>query len=245
MFAEFNWMDATSNSPIFLVLVLCSIVTLGIALERVYYFWKRRGDTDETLQRALKKIRSGALREASWACETSAHPMGPVAAEVFKHLHAARESLEERLQIALSKQKLLLERNLNVLGTMAAIAPLIGLLGTVWGIMRAFHDMAQTGSAAPSVVAAGVAEALTTTAAGLVVAVPALMLYNHFSRRMNVMLTVAENNSRSLRTALLEETANDQANAPQAAEGSSTPPGQKRDHGAVQGPRQPEPARTR
>jgi biopolymer transport protein ExbB len=85
---------------------------------------------------------------------------------------------------------------------MAGAAPLIGLLGTVWGIMRAFHSMAVTGSSAPAVVAAGVAEALITTAAGLIVAVPALMLYNHFARQMNVMLTVAENNGRSLRAAV-------------------------------------------
>jgi biopolymer transport protein ExbB len=91
-----------------------------------------------------------------------------------------------------------------VLGTMAAIAPLIGLLGTVWGIMRAFHDMANTGSAAPSIVAGGVAEALVTTGAGLVVAIPALMLYNHFSRRMNVMLTVSENHARSLRSFMVK-----------------------------------------
>jgi len=102
----------------------------------------------------------------------------------------------------LTNQKLLLERNLNVLGTMAAVAPLVGLLGTVWGIMRAFHDMALVGSAAPSVVAAGIAEALVTTAIGLLVAVPALMLYNHFARRMSVMLIMAENHARGLRTAM-------------------------------------------
>jgi len=87
---------------------------------------------------------------------------------------------------------------------MGNTAPLIGLLGTVWGIMRAFHDMARTGSAGPSVVAAGVAEALFTTAAGLMVAVPAVMLYNHFVRRITVLLTVAENHARVLRIALAE-----------------------------------------
>jgi biopolymer transport protein ExbB/TolQ len=87
---------------------------------------------------------------------------------------------------------------------MAAVAPLVGLLGTVWGIMRAFSNMAKTGSAAPSIVAAGVAEALVTTAAGLIVAVPALMLYNHLTRKMNVMLTEAENHSRTLRATLIE-----------------------------------------
>jgi biopolymer transport protein TolQ len=79
------------------------------------------------------------------------------------------------------------------------VAPLIGLLGTVWGIMRAFHDMARTGSAGPSVVAAGVAEALFTTAAGLLVAVPAVLIYNNFVRRMGVMLTITENHARTIR----------------------------------------------
>ncbi|MGM0484502.1 MAG: MotA/TolQ/ExbB proton channel family protein, partial [Candidatus Krumholzibacteriota bacterium] len=113
------------------------------------------------------------------------------------------EKTEERIHIALSQQKLLLQRNLGMLGTMAAVAPLVGLLGTVWGIMRAFRDMSSTGSAAPSVVAAGVAEALVTTAIGLIIAVPALMLYNHFARRMGVMLTEAENNARNLRLAVI------------------------------------------
>ncbi len=128
--------------------------------------------------------------------------MGAVAMRVFQNRQAPAAELEEHMQIALSEQKMLLERNLGFLGTMAAVAPLVGLLGTVWGIMRAFNDMAATGSAAPSVVAAGVAEALVTTAAGLVVAVPAVMLYNHFTRQMNVMLTVAENGARSMRSAL-------------------------------------------
>jgi len=94
---------------------------------------------------------------------------------------------------------------------MGNTAPLIGLLGTVWGIMRAFHDMARTGSAGPSVVAAGVAEALFTTAAGLVVAVPAVMLYNHFLRNMGVMLTEAENHARRVRQALEERSAESRA----------------------------------
>lgn len=210
MLAEFNWMDAINSSPIFLVLIGCSIVTLGVALERAYYFWKREGKPDKTLEQCLKKIRNGDVASAESTCESSTHPIGAVAVEIFKKAAGRLESLEERMQIALSQQKMLLERNLNVLGTMAAIAPLIGLLGTVWGIMRAFQNMAQTGSAAPTVVAAGVAEALITTAAGLIIAVPALVLYNHFSRKMNVMLTVAENHSRTIRTAMLNVVSDDE-----------------------------------
>jgi biopolymer transport protein TolQ len=128
--------------------------------------------------------------------------VGPVSKQVLENFHLGPNAVEEKMQIALSEQRLQLEKNLGWLGTMGNTAPLIGLLGTVWGIMRAFHDMAHTGSAGPSVVAAGIAEALFTTAAGLLVAVPAVMLYNHFLRRITVMLTVSENHARSLRIAV-------------------------------------------
>jgi biopolymer transport protein ExbB len=199
MFENFDWIGAMRTSPVMLVILGCSILTLGFALERAVYYWKRRGDADGVLASALDRVRSGDLWAARQACRRTLHPMGRVAARVVESAELPAEAVEERMQIALSEERLLLERNLGFLGTMGNTAPLIGLLGTVWGIMRAFHDMARTGSAGPSVVAAGIAEALFTTAAGLVVAVPAVILYNHFLRRMNVMLTVAENHARSLR----------------------------------------------
>jgi biopolymer transport protein ExbB len=202
--AEFNWAGTMGASPVFLILTGCSIVTLGVAIERLLYYWMRRGTPDGALARVLDLVRRGQLREAAWTCQATVHPFGPVALTLFAGGNPKDRTTEERIQIALSEQKLFLERNLGVLGTMAAVAPLIGLLGTVVGIMRAFHDMAQVGNAAPAVVAAGVAEALVTTAAGLVVAVPAVMLYNHFARRANTMLTVAENQTRSLRAALID-----------------------------------------
>src|SRR6185369_5429299 len=156
------------------------------------------------LHETIERARRGETKEAAFACGTMKHPFGPVAAELLKAIHLPPDHQEERMSIALSEQRLLLERNLGFLGTMGNTAPLIGLLGTVWGIMRAFHDMASTGSAGPSVVAAGVAEALFTTAAALVVAVPSVMLFNHFSRRTSVLLTQAENQSRALRIDLEE-----------------------------------------
>ena len=205
MFTEFNWIEAISSSPAFIALIVCSAITLAIAIERGWYYWKRSGDADATLAETMKKLREGDTQAAASTCESTRHPVGVVANEVLRRASEMGHTIEEQLQVVLSQQKLLLERNLNVLGTMAAIAPLVGLLGTVWGIMRAFHDMARVGSAAPSVVAAGVAEALVTTAAGLVVAVPALILYNHFARRMNVTLTIAENHARSVRTVLADQ----------------------------------------
>lgn len=204
MFAEFNWFEWMTNSPIFLVLIGCSVVTLAVALERAYYFSKRRGNSDDILETSLRKIRKGDLGEASRDIESTRHPLGPVVSQLFRSNQVSGQPADERLQISLSQQKMLLEKNLGVLGTMAAVAPLIGLLGTIWGIMRAFQSMSMTGSTSPSVVASGVAEALLTTAAGIIIAVPAILLYNHYTRRMNVMLTVAENCARSVRAAILE-----------------------------------------
>src|SRR5215475_14211262 len=202
MFENFDWIQAMRNSPVMLVILGCSVATFGFALERLMYFYKRSGRPDQVLNGALERIRAGNLKEAAWVCTTSPHPVGAVAKTVIESPNLPTESVEEKMQIALSEQKLQLERHLGWLGTMGNTAPLIGLLGTVWGIMRAFHDMAHTGSAGPSVVAAGIAEALFTTAAGLLVAVPAVMIFNHFTRRIAVMLTTAENQARSLRLSL-------------------------------------------
>lgn len=218
MFVEFDWTGAMTDSPILMVLVACSVATLGIALERLFYFRKRAGNADLVLVETLEALRKGSVSDAIARCRRTNHPLGPVGGETMECLLARPRETEEAMQVALSQQKLLLERHTNILGTMAAIAPLIGLLGTVWGIMRAFHDMALTGSAAPSVVAAGVAEALVTTAAGLVIAVPSVMLFNHFTKRLTTMLTVAENHARSMRIALSETVADERRSAGSVAD---------------------------
>ena len=199
----FNWIETLRTSPTLMALVGFSVVSLGVALERLYYYWKRGGSPDSTMEQVIGSIRRGDIREAARLCRSCRHPMGPVAAQMIETGAFKEAEAEEQIQIALSEQKLLLERNLGILGTMAAVSPLVGLLGTVWGIMRAFSDMSATGSGSPSVVAAGVAEALITTAVGIMIAVPVLMLYHVFVRRMNVMLTVAENNVRSIRGTLV------------------------------------------
>ena len=199
MFENFDWIEAMRTSPVMVIILVCSVLTLGFAIERAIYFWNRRSNPDALLASALVAMRSGNKDEAIKVCSVDRHPFGPVAAEGIKTMDEQPEAFEERLHIAMSEQRLQLERNLGFIGTMGNVAPLIGLLGTVWGIMRAFHDMARTGSAGPSVVAAGVAEALFTTAAGLLVAVPAVLIYNNFVRRMGVMLTVTENHARTIR----------------------------------------------
>ncbi len=205
MTLDFSWFSTIENSPVFLILSGCSVITLGISIERIiYYYLKLDRRPDSIIHSVLERIRAGDLKRAGWICDSARHPIGMVASQVFKSDSPDGEPVEERIGITLKEQKMLLEKNLGLLGTMAAISPLIGLLGTIWGIMRAFQDMALAGSAAPSVVAAGVAEALLTTAAGIVVAVPAIMLYNHFSGRANIILTVSENGARRVKAAMME-----------------------------------------
>jgi biopolymer transport protein ExbB len=213
MFENFDWIEAMRTSPVMVIILICSVLTFGFAIERAIYYWKRRGNPDHMVATAMIALRSGNREEAARVCSTSTHPAGPVSAEMLRSMDEAPEAVEEKLHIAMSEQRLQLERNLGFLGTMGNTAPLIGLLGTVWGIMRAFHDMARTGSAGPSVVAAGVAEALFTTAAGLLVAVPAVIVYNNYVRRMGVMLTVAENCARTLRMNAVHANAKSSARA--------------------------------
>ncbi len=221
MVSNFDWLKLTSQSPVLMALIAFSVVTVGVCIERAYYYWTRRGNPDQIAREVLQRMRKGDFKEAAWTCEHTKHPAGATMQVVINAPGETSADLDERLIVVLSEQKLMLERNLNVLGTMAVTAPLVGLLGTVWGIMRAFHDMALVGSAAPTVVAGGIAEALITTAVGLVVAVPSLIAYNHFVRRMNVMLTIAENHARALRTALNSGHPDDRGGVRKRDEGSS------------------------
>ena len=216
MFADFDWLHAVIGSPIMLTLFICSIATLTVAIERAHYYWTRRGRPEETLKLVLAQVRAGDLSRAQASCAATPHPLGPAVATMVRLRDAGPAEQEEQLLIALSESKLTLERNLGLMGTMAAAAPLIGLLGTVYGIMQAFHDMGASGSSAPSVVAAGVAEALLTTGLGLLIAIPSLLLYNHFTRRLNVMLTLAENGARTVRSTMSTSTSAPAPTRPQA-----------------------------
>src|SRR5438105_7413353 len=113
MFENFDWIGAMRSSPVMVVILFCSVVTIGLALERVYYYAKRRGNPDSVLATALIAIRGGNREEALRVVTSSTHPFGPVAAEMLRSADLPPETAEEKLQIVLSEQRMELERNLG------------------------------------------------------------------------------------------------------------------------------------
>jgi len=184
MFGELSLIDVFIASPTMLVLLLCSIVTVGYAIERSLYFKTSWLDTGRFMTELANRLKSGNARSALDYCNQSKGPVARVMGQAVRYMSRSREELVQRVDTAIELEQVEMERNLSVLGTMSNIAPLLGLFGTVIGIIRAFADIARTGSGGGAVVAMGVSEALLTTAAGIIVAVIATIFYNIFVRKI-------------------------------------------------------------
>ena len=117
---------------------------------------------------------------------------GRVISKALTNLGRTPEALNETVAAEVEINRPQLERGLNFLGTLGANTPFIGLFGTVLGIMAAFHDMAVTAHAGPQVVMQGISEALVATAAGLLVAIPSVVIYNHLKTKVNFVLRQTE-----------------------------------------------------
>jgi biopolymer transport protein ExbB len=184
MFGEMSLVGFLLASPTMIVLALCSIVTLGFTIERILYFKSSSTDSRSVMGELARHIKAGNPQAALDYCTAQKNPVSRVMAQGVMQLNRNRDELQQRLDTAIDLETVEMERNLGVLGTMSNIAPLLGLFGTVIGIIRAFADIARTGSGGGAVVAMGVSEALMTTAAGIVVAVIATVAFNFFVRKI-------------------------------------------------------------
>jgi biopolymer transport protein ExbB len=157
---------------------LCSLLTVAILVERLWHFARADRDPQAVLSRVRTALAEGGNPRPKWADEPA--PAVRVAGAALKRLGQPREALEEHLRAVLASENLRLGAHLGIVGTIGNIAPFVGLFGTVLGIIRAFRDIGQVGAAGPAVVAAGISEALIATAAGLFVAISAVIVYNLF-----------------------------------------------------------------
>jgi biopolymer transport protein ExbB len=167
------------------ILLFCSFLSVMIILERILYY-RRLSRTDRTEFMALigRSLKSGRIDTARAICQKTTAPFSQV---VFSglELHGRPEkemsnAMEREITIETSD----LERYIGIVGTIGNTAVYIGLFGTVLGIIRAFHDISMAGAGGMSIVIGGVAEALVCTATGLAVAIPAVIAYNYFSKRV-------------------------------------------------------------
>ncbi|MCX5714580.1 MAG: MotA/TolQ/ExbB proton channel family protein [Candidatus Omnitrophica bacterium] len=175
------------------ILLFCSVLSLAIIFERYMYYRKRskikRADFMMLIAVALKK---GNVKEALEICRNTDTPFSSVVQSGLS-LHGHNEvvisnTMEREVTVETTK----LERLTSIVGTIGSTAVYIGLFGTVLGIIRAFHDISKSGSGGISVVINGISEALVCTAAGLCVAVPAVIAYNYFVKKVDSFITDME-----------------------------------------------------
>lgn len=179
------------GGPSLVLLGICSITTLTLIIERFMYYRKARGNAEEIV--AKVKV-AGTLSEALTAIENAPG----VAGRVFRSaIQAARdgyppEHIEQLVQGDVTKELIGMEKFLPQLDTMVTMCPLIGLAGTTLGMIRSFSIVAAIGMSDPTKLAGGISEALVNTAAGLLVAIPALFCYNWFTGTKEAILMEME-----------------------------------------------------
>ncbi len=175
------------RSPTMWLLTVCSIVSIGVMIERFVYYRRCRINVHEFFLRFRRTHKKGDdLGALIVLCDETPGPLPALLKEGVRRVMekpVKREDLEAQLTRHARYQTVEMEKFLSILATMGAISPFIGLLGTVVGVMAAFQDLANAGNqGGAGVVAAGIAEALIATAAGLLVAIPAVSAYNYFIR---------------------------------------------------------------
>jgi biopolymer transport protein ExbB len=174
------------GGPDMWILLLLSIVVVAIVIERLVFFASQHGDTKGLLKAIGQRVEADDLPGAIKVCQSNKGMLPRILEFGLRRGEKNRADITDALSIALMEHLNALERNLGVIGTIAVIAPFVGLAGTVLGIIHAFQEIALKGNASPAVVAQGVSEALITTFGGLVVAIWAVIFFNYFKTRIKV-----------------------------------------------------------
>ena len=198
MIAEifFSFADI-ADKIIIAVLAVFSILMVGISLER-YFFLRplyRKSQRTRLQLRMIYKYSSGELEKVEEIAKDKTSPEGRIMGFALEHIKKyGSKGLAEVFNSGYLQEKPLMEGSISILATIGSNAPYVGLLGTVFGIMRSFHDLGIAEQAAnQQTVMAGISVALLATAMGLAVAIPSVILYNYFRRRVSMILDTLEN----------------------------------------------------
>lgn len=169
-------------------ILLCSVLSLAIVAERLWSLQRQRVTPKHLVAQVWNLYRKGQLDSEQVARLRRGSPLGRVIAAGLVNRHHAREIMKESIEETGRQVVHELERYLSTLGTIASVTPLLGLLGTVIGMIKVFSAIMAHGVGDPGVLAGGISEALITTATGLSVAIPSLMFHRFFSSRVDAIV---------------------------------------------------------
>lgn len=173
-------------------LVLCSILSIAIMSERFWSLQRKNVVPKGLVPQIWKWVKEGRLDKQRLTALRNSSPLGKILAAGLVNMHHDREMMKASIEEASGQVVHELERYLNALATIAEISPLLGLLGTVTGLIKMFAAIGQVGLGNPMVLSTGLAEALITTAAGLFVAIPAYVGYRYFRGLVDELVVAME-----------------------------------------------------
>ncbi|WP_116364218.1 MotA/TolQ/ExbB proton channel family protein [Parahaliea mediterranea] len=195
----------TAGGWLMVLILLCSIVAVAICIERLYTLNPKKIAPPHLLATVWKQLKAGEIDANRLKSLRQSSPLGRILAAGLGNAPHGRDVMKESIEEAASHVIHELERYLNTLGTIAAVAPLLGLLGTVVGMIKVFAEIMAQGTGNASALAGGISEALITTAAGLSVAIPALVMHRYFSGRIDGIVVELEQETIKLVDALHSE----------------------------------------
>jgi biopolymer transport protein ExbB len=179
-------------------LLVSSILVIAIVIDRLIYFRNIRVGEKELFDQVKDKLKSHGPEASIAYCDQAGGPVAAMLKAGLKHHGRERHRVEDSIERESLTEIPKLKKFLPGLNTIASISTLMGFTGTVMGMIRAFNSIAGAGTTSPAIVAGGIAEALTTTATGLVIAIVALIFYHYFSHRADRILLEVERASRNL-----------------------------------------------
>jgi len=188
-------------------LLAVAFVALLLIAERVFVLYRLNPRHDQVLERVLAPSQRGAFDEASRACTSLRGAVASTLRAVLERRAAGRAAMEDSIQEQLLHEAPKLQRFVGGLAVLAAVSPLLGLLGTVTGIIETFRTIRVFGNANPSLMAGGISEALTTTATGLVIAIPVFLMHSLLKGRVESILSNAEKHAATLLNLVSHDTA--------------------------------------
>ena len=183
------------------VILLASISGLAVIIEKMYTFLSKEKKLSENEKNQLyKALRTGNREEILKLCKDKTDSVSKSVTKIVSNMdinfdeldNSHRQVIEGIISESILEQTTELEKGMSLLGTVVNAAPQLGLLGTVTGMIAAFSALTRNGTSTAKIVAGGISEALYTTAFGLIVAIPALVFYNYFNRRIDVIVAEME-----------------------------------------------------